>query len=103
MLLDGVKPLSEERHPFFGPNEDDWNLDLDIDDDAYGKPGVGVMAGAISTWSALNGSPTIGDAAKAFNMPPEAVAQCIEFHPWMYFVGDEATPLEDMRIEHEGE
>ena len=103
MLLQDTKPLSDQRHPFFGPNEDDWNLDLDLDDDDRGKPGVGVIAQAISVWSALNGTTTLGDAAAAFKMPVEAVAQCIEYHPWMYFVGDENTPIEKLVIEHEGE
>lgn len=102
MLIGDTKPLSEQRHPFFGPNEDDWNLD-DIESQDYGKPGVGIVASAISVWSALNGTVTLGDAAKAFKMPPEAVAQCVEWHQWMYFVGDEKTPLEALVIEHEGE
>jgi hypothetical protein len=103
MLIHDTKPLSDQRHPFFGPNEDDWNLDLDLDDDDYGKPGVGIVASAISVWASLNGTMTIGDAATAFKMPAEAVAQCIEYHPWMYFIGDETTPLEKLVIEHEGE
>ena len=103
MLIGDTKPLSEQRHPFFGPSEDDWNLDLDLDDADYGKPGVGIVARAISVWSSLNGKTTLGDAAVAFKMPPEAVAQCVEYHPWMYFVGDETTPLENLVIEHEGE
>lgn len=103
MLLGDTKPISEERHPFFGPREDDWNLDADMEGSDYGKPGVGIVASAISVWASLNSNVTIGDAAKAFKMPPEAVAQCVEFHPWMYFVGDEKTPLEQLVIEHEGE
>ncbi len=103
MLLGDTKPLSEQRHPFFGPNEDDWNLDLELGSPDYGKPGVGIVAAAISVWSALNGNTTLGDAAQAFKMPAEAVAQCVEWHPWMYFVGDENTPLEQLVIEHEGE
>lgn len=103
MLLDDTKPLSDQRHPFFGPNEDDWNLDLDLEDDDRGKPGVGIVASAISVWSSLNGNTTLGDAATAFKMPVEAVVQCVEYHPWMYFIGDEKTPLEYLVIEHEGE
>lgn len=104
MLLHDTKPLSEYRHPFFGPSEDDWNLDIDPDDDDYGKPGVGIVASAVSVWAALQcGTTTLGDAASAFKMPVEAVAQCVEHHPWMYFVGDEHTPLEKLVIEHEGE
>ena len=103
MLIAATKPLSEQRHPFFGPNEDDWNLNLDLGDDDYGKPGVGIVASAISVWASLNGTVTIGDAAAAFKMPAEAVAQCVEYHPWMYFIGDETTPLERLVIEHEGE
>jgi len=103
MLLADTKPLSEQRHPFFGPDEEDWNL-ADLDSPDYGKPGVGIVASAISVWSSLqNGCTSLGDAAKAFNMPVEAVAQCVEYHPWMYFIGDETTPLEDLKIEHEGE
>jgi len=102
MLLHDTKPLSDERHPFFGPNEDDWNLDSDDDD--YGKPGVGIVAEAISVWATLQNKPvTLGDAAHAFQMPVEAVAQCVEFHPWMFFVGDENTPIDQLIIEHEGE
>lgn len=103
MLIDDTKPLSDERHPFFGPSEDDWNLNLDLDNPDYGKPGVGIVASAISVWSALNGTVTLGDAAAAFKMPVEAAAQCVDYHPWMYFVGDETTPLEKLVIEHEGE
>lgn len=104
MLIGDTTPLSEKRHPFFGPNEDDWNLDLDLDDDDRGKPGVGIVASAVSVWSCLqNKTVTVGDAAAAFKMPAAAVAQCVEYHPWMYFVGDEATRLEDLVIEHEGE
>lgn len=103
MLLDDTKPLSEQRHPFFGPNEDDWNLD-NIDSPDYGKPGVGIVASAVSVWACLQErSVSLGDAAAAFRMPVEAIAQCVEFHPWMYFVGDEKTPLEKLVIEHEGE
>lgn len=103
MLLHDTKPLSDERHPFFGPNEDDFNLD-DLDSPDYGKPGVGIVASAVSVWATLqNKTVTIGDAASAFNMPAAAVAQCVEHHPWMYFVGDESTPLEQLVIEHEGE
>lgn len=104
MLIDDIKPLADERHPFFGPNEEDWNLDLDLDNEDYGKPGVGIVASAISVWSSLqNKSITLGEAAAAFSMPVEAVVQCVEYHPWMYFVGDEKTPLETFVIEHEGE
>jgi hypothetical protein len=103
MLLDDTKPLSAERHPFFGPREDDWNLS-DCGSSDYGKPGVGIVANAVSVWTTLqHGSVTLGDAAAAFKMPVEAVAQCVEFHPWMYFVGDEDTPIEKLVIEHEGE
>ena len=100
--MDDTKPLSEQRHPFFGPNEDDWNLDAELGSDDYGKPGVGIMANAISVWASMNGSPTMGEAAATFKMPVEAVAQCVEWHPWMYFVGDEDTPIEKLVIEHEG-
>lgn len=101
MLLDDTRPLSEQRHPFFGPNEDDWNLG-DLGSPDYGKPGVGIVANAISVWSALqNQTTTLGDAAAAFRMPVEAAVQCVEYHPWMYFVGDEKTPLEKLVIEHE--
>lgn len=105
MLIEDTKPLSEQRHPFFGPNVDDWNLDLDLDDDDRGKPGVGIIASAISVWACLQQSSnvTLGDVATAFKMPVEAVAQCVEYHPWMYFIGDEKTPLEQLVIEHEGE
>jgi hypothetical protein len=105
MLLHDTKPLSDERHPFFGSNEDDWNLDLDPDSDDYGKPGVGIVARAISVWVCLQEAPrvTVGDVAASFRMPIEAVAQCVEHHPWMYFIGDERTPLENLVIEHEGE
>lgn len=105
MLIGDTKPLSEQRHPFFGPNEDDWNLDAELGGADYGKPGVGVVAEAISTWVMLQNKSavTLGDVAIAFCMPPEAVAQCAEWHPWMYFVGDENTPLEKLVIEHEGE
>lgn len=104
MLINDTKPLSDERHPFFGPSEDDWNLDLDLDDPDYGKPGVGIVASAVSVWATLqNKSVTLGDAAEAFKMPVEAVAQCVEHHAWMYFIGDASTPLEKLVIEHEGE
>lgn len=104
MLISDTKSLSDERHPFFGPNEDDFNLDLALDSDDYGKPGVGIVASAISVWASLQSkSVTLGDAATTFNMPVEAVAQCVEHHPWMYFVGDENTPLEQLVIEREGE
>ena len=103
MLIDDTKPLSEQRHPFFGPTADDWNLDLDDDDPDHGKPGVGIVAAAISVWSMLNGTVTIGDVAAAFKMPADAVAQCVEYHPWMFFIGDENTPLEQLVLEHEGE
>lgn len=104
MLIDDTKPLSEQLHPFYGPNECDWNLDLDFEDEGYGKPGVGIVASAISVWSSLqSGDVTMGDVAAVFNMPVEAVAQAVEYHPWMYFVGDEKTPLEKLIIEHEGE
>lgn len=105
MILEDTKPLSDERHPFFGPNAADWNLDAELGSDDYGKPGVGIVASAISVWSTLQNSSsvTLGDAATAFKMPVEAVAQCVEYHPWMYFVGDEKTPIEQLVIEHEGE
>lgn len=104
MLIDDTKPLSEERHPFYGPDEDTWNLDLDLEDADYGKPGVGIIASAISVWASLqSGDVTMGDVAASFKMPVEAVAQAVEYHPWMYFVGDEQTPIEKLVIEHEGE
>jgi len=103
MKLEDTQPITEELHPFFGPNENDWNLDADLGSDDYGKPGVGIIANAVSIWASLNGAPTLGDAAKAFKMPVEAVAQCVDWHPWMYFIGDENTPIEDLVIEHEGE
>lgn len=104
MLIGDTKPLSEQRHPFFGPNEDDWNLHLGIDSDDHGKPGVGVVASAISVWASLQPeTATVGEAATAFHMPAEAVVQCVEYHPWMYLVGDEKTALEALVIEHDGE
>lgn len=103
MRIEDTKPLSEQRHSFFGNNEEDWNLDADPSADGYGKPGVGIVASAISVWAALNGTVTLGDAATAFKMPVDAVAQCVEWHPWMYLVGDETTPLNELVIEHDGE
>ena len=104
MRLDEATPLSIQPHPFFGPSEDGWNIDLDGEHAGYGKPGVGMVANAISVWSALQQSAvTLGDAAQAFKMPVEAVAQCVDHHPWMYLVGDETTPIEHIKIEHEGE
>lgn len=103
MLFDGTKALSNERHPFFGPNDYDWNLDLDLDDPDYGKPGIGVIAEAVSVWAALNGTTTIGQAAVTFKIPVDAIAQCIEHHPWMFFIKDKNTPLENTKIEHDGE
>ena len=102
--LDEVTPLSVQRHPFFGPSEEDWNIDLDFADPGYGKPGVGIVATAISVWSALQDrAVTVGETAVAFKMPAEAVTQCVDHHPWMYLVGDEDTPIEQIKIEHEGE
>lgn len=103
MRIEDTTPLSEERHPFFGPNDKDWNLDLGLDHPDYGKPGIGIVASAISVWTTLNHGATIGSAAAAFKMPAPAVAQCIEYDPWMYFVGDENTDLENLVIEHDGE
>ncbi len=104
MRIDETTPLSEERHPFFGPCEDDWNLDLDLGHADYGKPGVGIVASAISVWASLQERRvTVGDAAATFRMPAAAVVQCVDHHPWMYFVGVKETPIEHLVIEHEGE
>jgi hypothetical protein len=104
MRIDETTPLSEDRHPFFGPCADDWNLHLDSGHGDYGKPGVAIVASAISVWASLQEqSVTVGDAATAFCMPAAAVVQCVDHHPWMYFVGDETTEIEQLVIEHEGE
>lgn len=104
LTMEDTMPLSELRHPFLGPTEDDWNLDLPMGDVDYGKPGVGVVAEAVSVWTCLQDKPVmLGDVAASFRMPVEAVVQCVDWHPWMYLIGDENTPLDQLVIEHEHE
>lgn len=92
---------SNKLHDFFGPDEDSCNLGAET---GAGRPGVGLMARAISAWAAQNGGVTIGDAAKTFNMPPEAVAQCVDHHPYLMVLGRlDDVPLEERVIEHDGE
>jgi len=82
----------------FGANNDDWNHDAD------GYPGIGLIANAISTWSALQErtTVTVGEAALTFFIKPELVVQAIEFHYWMCWDKQDG-PIETWVIGHDGE
>lgn len=47
-------------------------------------------------------APTFGDAASAFCVPVQQIADAVEFHYWMFTLDDD-LPLAMRRIEHEGE
>lgn len=100
----------EVLHEFFGRCSDSYNIDLDEDadcddaDDGSGRPGIGIAANALNFWVGQQyHTTTVGDAAVAFSMPAEAVAQAVRWHPWMLIGGDEALPLISRTIEQDGE
>ncbi len=55
------------------------------------------FADAIQCWASTNPQEicTVQNAAMAFNMPLEDIRHAVEFHPWMFLLGD--------GIEHDGE
>ena len=94
----------EALHEFFGADPDSYNIDLDETADGSGRPGIGMAGRAIQFWvGQAKGPVTVGAAAAIFGMPPEAVAQAVAEHPWMLLGGPAAGPIEDRRIELDGE
>lgn len=100
-------------HPFFGREDDSYNIDdvrnsnvTGSTSDGTGRPGMSIVSNAIQFWVGQRQGgerATVGEVARVFNMPAEAVAECVIEAPWMLLEGDADGPLADMRIELEGE
>ncbi len=103
--------MDKPGHPFFGADRNSYNIDLDDEpapygekSDGSGRPGIGIVQNAIQFWAGQQDeSPTVGDAARVFNMPQEAVAEAVEKAYWMLLGGKDSTPLEQLTIELDGE
>ena len=94
----------EPLHEFYGADPDSFNIDLDDDQDGSGRPGIGIAGAAIQFWAGQrNEEPTVAEAAAAFLMPEEAVAQAVIEHPWMLLVGDRSGPVGALHIGLDGE
>ena len=97
------------RHKFFGADDDSYNIHDAADgydgEDGSGRPGIALVSSALQFWVGQRKSDiaTVGAAADAFHMPPEAVREAVEYGPWMLLAGTDDVPLRDMRIELDGE
>ena len=91
----------------------DLGIDLDPEPDLSeselgyqpdGRPTLMTLANAVQCWALSQGrrEVTFGEAALAFNIAPERVAQAVELHCWLFTL-DTDRPLVERRIGHEGE
>jgi hypothetical protein len=100
-----------KQHEFFGPDDESYNIHTSEDafgfagEDGSGRPGIAIVANALQFWVGQRKCDvaTVGRAAEAFNMPPEAVREAVEWSQWMLLVGADDVPLKEMRIELDGE
>lgn len=95
------------RHEFFGRNPETYNVDLDAggDDacDGSGRPGISIVANAIQFWAGQQKrAPSVAECARVFRVPPDAVVEAVNYHPWMTIGGGGAS-FDGMRIEQDGE
>ncbi len=84
----------------FGDEDSMYHTDLD---DGTGRPGINIAARAISFWVGQQpGDVTIGAIAESFKMPPAAVAEACEHHPWLY-IGADDGPMAEWVVGQDGE
>lgn len=97
------------KHEFFGPDDDSYNMHTPDDgfaeEDGSGRPGIAIVSSAIMFWAGQRGTEgaTVGSAADAFRMPPEAVVEAVTYSGWMLIEGPDDSPMRDLRIELDGE
>jgi hypothetical protein len=97
----------EPLHEFFGRDSESYNIHLEEDgyddQDGSGRPGIGIVANALQFWvGQQSGAVRVRDAAAAFVMPVEAVAQAVRYGSWMLLAGN-SSDVAEQRIELEGE
>ena len=86
-----------DKHEWrWAPDEDGW----DTDD---GAVGIGLFSRAIQVWSAMQDHPTtVADAVAVFHVPPSAIIEAVEYHPWIFLSGPD-DDFSKMVIDHDGE
>lgn len=96
MSASAVRQSYWSKPPYFGPNDDDWN----IDEGGDGKPGVSLFASALQVWSLMQDRDVpVTEAADAFNTVPDMIREAVEEHPWMLIGNDDGVEV----IQHDGE
>ncbi|WP_174301390.1 hypothetical protein [Caulobacter sp. S45] len=68
-----------------------------------GRPTLASLSHAIQVWmlSQEREDVTVGEAALAFHLSPERIAEAVEWHYWMFLAG--AGELHTRLIEQDGE
>lgn len=107
-MADRTTIAGEPLHEFFGRCPESYNIHLEADgyadEDGSGRPGIGVAGSAIQFYvGQQKEAPTVGDVARVFRMPPEAVAQAVTEHPWMLLGAPYSGPVESRVIDMDGE